>query len=88
MPLYRRVIEIHTGGEKNKFITVRGDFDHEPTREEAIEEWMSVLESMARKYETQVRFVPPSELDQVSRYMPALPGESGWSWAGEDEEEL
>lgn len=88
MPTYRRIIEVHTGEDRNIFRTIRLDVDLDMTDEEILAEWADVLAAFRLRYETQVRFVPPLIPETFSGYMPALPGEGGWTWAGEEEVEI
>jgi hypothetical protein len=88
MPTYRRIVEVHTGEDRNIFRTIRLDVDLDMTDDEILAEWADVLAAFRLRYETQVRFVPPRDEFTFAGYMPRLPGEEGWDWAGEDEVEI
>jgi hypothetical protein len=88
MPTYRRVIEIHTGEDKNLFRTVRVDSDDDLSDEELTGEWQSIIDNFARRYETQTRFVPPREGQYFDGYSPPIKGENNWDWSGEENEEF
>jgi hypothetical protein len=88
MPTYRRIVEIDTQEERNRFRTVRLDLDLSLTNEEICAEWCSLIEGFRLRYETGIRFVPPHHSQHLPGYMPPLPGEDNWDWEGEEDLEF
>ena len=88
MPTYRRVVEVFTGEGKNIYRTVRVDTSIDLTDEELVYEWDNIIVTFQGKYETQVRFVPPWEGVMLVGFVPPIPGETTWDWAGEEEMEM
>ncbi len=77
-----------TGDEKNQFRTVRVDSDDPLDNVTLAAEFGDILEAFRRRYETQVRFAPPSSQQTLPDYQPPLPGELNWEWGDEEYEEF
>lgn len=84
METYRRIVEVFTGEEKNKFFTIRLDVDLDMTDEQIIAGWSVILAAFRLRYETQVKFAHPPPGHNPDLYMPPLEGEAGWTWGGEE----